>query len=520
MKSQRKLHRRATLLIGLLGGACAADAPISVGSIGSVGESSESSEALRSLRPRRVQPGENLTLLAVSADDYAIYQEGQTVYASKLVPGAERTFVADVPGTNVAFPLQVGDVVFVWTNPQRQLPGFGVSPLILWTSDRGPRLISSQSAVALVATAASTDSRQIVFTTNATADGLRGDLVYARTRDALAPTLLLRDIPLDFPFGTCRPLAAFAGEGDDSFPIAEYCAGVDTTATMSTWSHGKKRDLIHGIATPLPFFFGGDPQGRTFLVNLADQTVATVTTSGHVQVIDSAAVVSAGFITRRGTVGYVARGAAGQPSNLRLAIREQLPPRTVGPAAGLLVERVNRGGYGIRQTTSLDGSMALYTTKVDPNTGLDDMNLVDLRTGASTVLDPGAAFFGNELYTSDSSEALYYFFPDPNAFTGALFAADLAGKHQVSASADVFDALRAAGSVVSYSEHPIFDFTQFSASTADLVVADAADPSVPPRVVSEQANLFYFPAHDRRGLAFTSEIEAEGPGLYSASARP
>src|SRR5262245_40090942 len=331
----------AALVVGGTFGACVDDAE----------PSAETASELSSRAPRLIQPGANLMLLAVTDDDYAIYQQDQTVYASKLAARAARSFVAQVPDGNIAFPLQVGKVVLLWTAPQRSLPGFGVSPLVLWTAEAGPVEISAQSAVGLVATAASPDSRQILFTTHVTADGLRGDLAHARTRDPLSPTILLHDTPLDFPFGLCRPLAGFAGPDGASFPIAAHCAGDDTTATLSTWEDGVRRDLIAGIATPMPFFFGRDPQGATFLVSLADQTVATVTTSGRVRVIDSAPLGSAGFITRRGTVGYIA-APAGQPAELRLALRGRTPAAVIGTTVGQPVEPHNRAGYSVRDTTS------------------------------------------------------------------------------------------------------------------------------------------------------------------------
>ena len=61
----------------------------------------------------------------------------------------------------------------------------------------------------LVATAASTDSKQIVFTTNVSADNARGDLVHALTDDPLHPTTLLANTTMAFPNGQCRPLASF-----------------------------------------------------------------------------------------------------------------------------------------------------------------------------------------------------------------------------------------------------------------------------------------------------------------------
>ncbi|HEU4537389.1 MAG TPA: hypothetical protein VFS00_24885, partial [Polyangiaceae bacterium] len=66
-----------------------------------------------------VQPGSRLLLLGVTSDHHALYQEGDTVYATALKPGAPRRLVAQVPAGNTAFVYTVGKVAFCWTNPDR-----------------------------------------------------------------------------------------------------------------------------------------------------------------------------------------------------------------------------------------------------------------------------------------------------------------------------------------------------------------------------------------------------------------
>lgn len=476
----------------------------------------EATAELRVKPPRLIQAGHDLLLLAVTEDNHAVYQDGQVVYATELTEGAPRRFVTDVPGDSIAFPLQVGKVVFLWTAPQRHLPGFGVSPLVLWTAEDGGRLISPQSAVGLVATAASPDSRQIVFTTRVTADGLRGDLVHARTEDALAPTTLLSNIILDFPANRCRPLAGFGGTGAAAFPVAAYCAGTDTTATLSTWPGGVKTDLIAGIATPMPFTLEANPQGTKFLVNLASRQVATVTTTGAVTIVDPVAGVR-GFVTDVGAVAYTTPAVGGL--ELKLA-RPGHAPQSLGLAPRLFANRYNRGGYYKSRTSSADGRSALFASTLDAATGRSNMKLLDLTTGTVTTLASGnRTIVSNEIFTSDSRYAFFLSFDDPDGL-GALYAGNHAGARQLSFGDDVFDALRAAGSDISYNQHPVFDPERlFLLSTADLFVADAGNPCVPPRLVSAQANLFYLPSDDRRTLVFASEHEPAGAGLYQADSR-
>jgi hypothetical protein len=104
--------------------------------------------------------------------------------------------------------------------PQRDAPGFGVSPLFLFTAQGRAVQISAQASVGLVATAASDDGRQILFPTHVSDDGKVGGLAFAFTRNPLEQTLLLQGIEMNFPSGRCRPLAGFSGTGKLSFPIA------------------------------------------------------------------------------------------------------------------------------------------------------------------------------------------------------------------------------------------------------------------------------------------------------------
>ncbi len=511
-------HLMTLLTIGALGGGCAATELDDQPPCGDGAACATAAAERHDQPPQRIQAGDDLVLLAVTDDDHAIYQDGQTVYATRLGAGAARTVVAEVPGTNLAFPLQVGQVVFLWTDPQRNRPGFGVSPLVLWTAADGARLISAQSSVGLVATAASPDSREVVFTTNVTDDGARGDLAHARTATATTPTVLLRDIPMGFPNGRCRPLAGFGGDHGHAFPVAAYCAGDDVTATLSRWDRGVRRDLISGIATPMPFTLEADPRGTTFLVNLADDRVATVTADGEVAIVD-AARSRTGFVTQHGDVVYAARTAAG--AELRVALDGEAP-RAVAPVVALYAGLYNRAGYFRSRTASPDGRAALFATTFDPATGLTDMHLLDTRTGDTAVLSTApTATIGSELFTADADHALYFTDVDLNAGTGRLVAADADGVRPITADASAFDVLHGVGSAISFTTNPSFDPRRsFLLSTGDLLVTDVGHPERAPRLVSAQANLFYLPTGDRRRLVFASQLEADGPGLYLASGEP
>jgi hypothetical protein len=480
------------------------------------------SSELRRGEKELIQAGSEQVLLAVTEDDHAVYQEGPVVYATRLARGARRVKVADVPDGNIAFTLQVGKVVFVWTNPQRNRPGFGVSPLVLYTADGGPQLISAQSSIGLVATGASDDSRQILFTTRASDDGQTGDLVLAETRRPLEQTVLLAGTTLGFPNAPCRPLAGFGGgRGHDTYVVAQHCFPGETSATMSIFRRGVRRDLIAGIALPLPFFFDSDPELRTFLVSLANGDLDEVSVSGRIRRVDTVAPTR-GFVADDGTLGYRAP-LAGGGAELRLARRGRLPAAAVaGAIAGFVVEPFDRQGYWKRSPLSPDSSKAIFRTVTDPATGLIDFNLLDVKTGRTFVLNgtPDTAAT-SEIWTADSDHAVFIRAVDVNTGSGPLFAGNERGVRQIGDSDNVFDAIRAYGSVISYLDDVIFDPGQlFFASSADLYVADADDPDAAPRLVGIRAGINYFASHDGRKVAFTSEAEDDGPGLYSASARP
>src|SRR5262245_35372658 len=90
--------------------------------------------------------GTGLLVLEVTDDNYAIYQDGTHVRAVSLFGGAPQD-IGESPAGNTAFVYRVGKVAFAWTNPNRTLPNFGVSPLVVWSAATGAHLASDSSAV-------------------------------------------------------------------------------------------------------------------------------------------------------------------------------------------------------------------------------------------------------------------------------------------------------------------------------------------------------------------------------------
>jgi hypothetical protein len=300
--------------------------------------------------------------------------------------------------------------------------------------------------------------------------------------------------------------------------VAAYCAGDDVTATLSRWDRGVRRDLIAGIATPLPFTLEADPRGTTFLVNLADDRVATVTADGEVAIVD-AARSRTGFVTRHGDVVYAARTAAG--AELRIALDGE-DPRAVAPVVALYAGLYNRAGYFRSRTASPDGRAALFATTFDPATGLTDMHLLDTRTGDTAVLTTETtATIGSELFTADADHALYFTDVDLNAGTGRLVAGDADGVRPITSDASAFDVLQRRR------QRDLVHHQPELRPAAQLPPVDGRSPRRRRRssraraaLGRAQANLFYLPTGDRRRLVFASQLEANGPGLYLASGEP
>lgn len=391
-----------------------------------------------------------------------------------------------------------------------------MSPLYLYSARRGLELLSESSAVGLVATDASDDDRQILFTTHVGADGARGDLHHAYTRDVAAATELLHDIPMNFPSGPCRPLAIFAGTGHDQYPVAAYCPGSDRTATLSKWVRGRRVDLVTGIAIEMPFTLDMNPQRDTFLLSLADGRIVTATDDGRITTVDQGKIVR-GALNRRGNAVY-ATGAVGA-RELRVAHRRR-GPQTISPLAILFQNSVNRNGHGRSRLLSPDGSLALFGATPGPFGGTTgDINLVDVDTGELFPLEGGVVAFPNaEIFTADSRFAFWLDILDPANGIGRLMIGDRDGARPLGPSTTVWDAFRATGGRVTYNESPVFDAQNFELSTADLFVADSARPD-DVRLISAAAFISYLPTPDHERVVFGSEQERDGPGLYVARAR-
>jgi hypothetical protein len=454
--------------------------------------------------PLLVQPGSRLLLLEVTDDNYAIYQEGQSVYATALRASAPRQHIADVPGGNFAFVYRVGKVAFVWTDPDRSLPGFGVSPLVIWSAASGAHLAAAASPIGTLATAASRNGEYVLFPSNGTPDGAIGDLEFATT-DLATRSTLVAGVQMSFPVGPCRPLATFVG--DD--PIAAYCPEGATVAQVSRWQDGERCDLVAEAATPPVLSI--DPRGERLLTLLAGSRNPVTIDLQHPGPVELVAAVSASssFLGVDRAAFYTTRTNAGAEL---FRTRRQVATKIL-ELRGFLA--FTFGSRSLMQPpTSDDGQSILSFGSFDPNTGLVDVRLSRTRGDRSMVtLEPQpVATLAGPPFTADSARAIYARITDLSTFFADLVVAD-AQTRQVY-STDVWSWNVGARGIVSFNERAVFNPADPFFATADLSVVDTAQGQA--QLIAPQAYVSYFPSHRGTRVVYATGQGSAPPGLYVA----
>lgn len=466
-----------------------------------------------------IQSGDRLVLLAVTADNQALYQDGQTVYATALKPGAPKRVVGMSPPGVVSFVYTVGKVAFVWTAPDRSLPGFGVSPLTVWSAATGAHRAADHSPIGTFTTSASADGRAVMYTARGAADGSVGDIVFASTDMAQRKTLVA-NVPMSFPSGACRPWGSFVGMGSQSHPVALFCEGAATTATLASWSKqgDARRDLLGGVLTQP--YFTASPDGTHFFTALADtRTPVVVSDSGDVRRLEEGVLSRRGFFTSCNDVFYSSFVDLTLPGEIH---RASLASGTTSVVAGSLFSFLTaQAGSDLIVTppSSPDGRKLAYFSGFDPVTGLTDVRLADLVDAGSTAIEPAQrTYLSGPVFSADSNYTLFARVDDVNTFNGQLVAAGPQGNVDIGApSLWSHDRLR--GDRIAFNDNLVIDAADFFASTADLKVVDLSRPRQSISVIEAQAYLTFYPVRRGREIAFTTGGGNSGPGLYVARAR-
>jgi hypothetical protein len=475
--------------------------------------------------PQLIQPGERLALLGVTSDNHALVQEGSTVYATALKRGARKHFVATTPPGIVAYVYTVGEVAFVWTNPDRSAPGFGVSPLTVWSDATGANKASDNSPIGTFTTSTSADGRYVIYTTRGLADGSRGDIEFART-DMRARTTLVANVPMSFPIGACRPWGSFVGEGYRSHPVTLACENGAATPTLAAWNNrGEQRVTLIESALAPPFFTAS-PDGTQFFTALSDKrTPVVVNMRGEVRRLEEGFLSRLGFFTSRNDVFYTAFADITKPGEIRRASTRTGATSSVVNNFLFFLTGQQGSDFIVTPLSSPDGSKVAYSTGFDPNSGLNDLWIANLNNDGSAAIEaanntytPGSFVSGGPLFSSDSKFTLYARVDDLTTGSTSLVAAGPKGKVSFG-TPSFYTHDRLVGSNIAFSDNLSFDPNDIFNSTADLKLVDLSQPERTLRTVAPQAYSIFLPANRGRELAFTTAKGAQGAGLYTIRAR-
>ncbi len=466
-----------------------------------------------------IQAGERLVLLGVTSDNHAIYQDGTEVYATALKRGAPKQLIGSSPPGIVAFAYTVGKVAFVWTQPDRSLPGFGVSPLTVWSQATGAKLASDNSPIGTFTTSASADGRYVMYPARGTANGSVGDIEFASTDMAQRKTLVAA-VPMSFPFGACRPWGSFVGDGTRSHPVALFCEGGAATATLGSWSkRGDARTtLLTGVLTQP--YFTSSPDGTQFFTALAgSRTPVVVNDGGELRRLEEGVLSRRGFFTSGHDVFYSAFVSLAQPGEIHRASLRSGATALVADKLSVFLTAQAGSDLIVTPPASPDGRKLAYTTGFDPNTGLSDVWLADLvRGGSQAAESTRSTYLSGPLFSADSRYTLFARVDDLNTFNGQLVAAGPTGKVAIGAPS-LWAHDRLSGARIVFNDNLKIDANDFFASTADLNFVDLSQPLQSLSLVAAQAYLAYYPVNRGRQMAFTTARGPANAGLYLARAR-
>lgn len=483
-----------------------------------------SQEAARASDDVVVRAGTGLVPLGVTADGHVIYQESQTVYAAALRAGAPPSRIDDVPAGNTAFAYISGNVAFVWTNPDYATPGFGVSPLTIWSAAHGARHASDSSPVGTLVTAANASGSRVVFPTASDAGGTQADLVLARA-DLGEQTTLVTAMRTSFPSGRCRPEATFIGGRAWEQVAAAYCTGDVSTATISIW-WGEERRNFGGIATPPRFFVNPHfPLIATTSAPLPGQAFGEPTLISVLgrQAVDTVPS-SLAFFGADGLLLYTDASAPPPARALRKTRFPGLMPAPLVTSSLRIVYGFGAGSSALHQPpTSADGRWLLYAGNVDPQTGLSDLVVADLRAAhsAERVLDAATTntILPGNPFTSDSSFVVTNRVTDPSTGAGPLVATRLADLSQRTISDDLpvvflpaIAGVVVVGDAASFAAASPFDFT------VRLAAVDLSRPASEPRVLAAAARFNVYLTSSKRDVVYSTD-EAGRAGIHVARLR-
>jgi len=478
----------------------------------------------------QVQTGTNLTVLGVTGDDFVVYWDSGSVWASEIKRNATRRLVAtDVPVPPLT--LTRGDVAMIWTAQPflGSIPGPQlVSPLVVWTSRYGARLASTASLspqlFSVQAPAAvRPDSREVVFTSNVSDDGSVGDIVRASTD--LREVTTLRSA-IDVSLARCPPHVGY----DRALPIGEArvivsaCEPGAPTATLSRWRGDVRVDLTTDMRAGV--WWTSDLFGRHVLVQLANNLPAVFTPDNTFTIVDSHPTAT-GWITADGTV-FQTPLKPDQSGREVFRIQLGATPRaervaTLPAFSGIQFSK--HLPYGVPYAnvstvpTSPDrGFFVAFTAFNDANGLLTDSVRVDARATDGTPVPSSPepiSLPAFEIATRDARFNLFHVFRGDDATSSVLFGGSADGDaRQISRGETTLGIFGISGSRIAFADNVTAPLLSGDIdATGDLTTVDVAAANPAPRIVARNAHAHFFLTPSRDRIVYTTDADPSNAGL-------
>lgn len=468
----------------------------------------------------RVQAGTNLIVLGVTSENYAIYQDGDALYSTLLKVGAPKALVTTLGG-HTPFVFTVGPVAFIWTANDGAVPA-PQSPLIVFTAKTGARRLTEKSIVATLGVAADAQGSQVLYFDNANASATTADLVLANlplgTRQVLAGAINA-DYNHQGQPGDCRPMVGFA----NTAPVAAFCQQGTSTASLGLWANGRGTTLANNLSTPP--MWSTDRQGALFLTAAAGtHAPVLVTSAGLRKPVDATSSEPRwSFLTPDGDAVFTVIKPTGNEVWVQRANSTTSRRLATLSNTGMMWWNLHEGlgGFSADFRPYHDGNILLAPTS-DASSGLSSLSLVTINGRVRTLSANTECGFAGPMVASDVDHGYFYYeVIDPNTGNVAYRVAD----DQVT--------LIAPGTSAIPNHQPLYSgaayLTDATVTNPNLYLNEGTinvftlDPvifsiitndTLRPTVLARGAHLNFFPSHGGMGLAFTSEHESEGPGLY------
>ena len=463
--------------------------------------------------PVRLQAGSLLGVLATTASRWVVYQDGLTIYATTLSPGAPRVLLAEATVPNIETMVD-GDTVMLWPDQTAFTPSVP-GRLVVWRPGSAPRQLATRTVVPTstafpAGVAASPDGRQVLFLDNLDEAGTRADVVYSGVTGAR--TVIARQVDADYANPVCPPYLGFRAQhaGDArAQPLAAYCQDGVTGATLATVDGAAPRVLAAGLRS------AATVQARAGLVTALTSNLEpiSISRSGQLTTLDADSSRLL-FPADNGEVLSYAVDASGASQLKRLDPRRPGWQRTVGQLSlvGFAPSHLPIGGHPYYTDNILayrDRGMMAWTNS---STGALEMQLVDPRgEQASVTLGSGLTCGPSyEPFTRDGHHALLYCLDATAGYFSLTTASYGEAPHVVSSGATAFQHFGLGGGRILYADNVAATAT---GAAFDLKVVDLRQPTAQTTLVAGAATNFVI-TPDARYVVYSREDDAEHAGLY------